>query len=229
MTLKVAGRSVPVRVSAVLGDETFGALAQARVAVMPLEYLQALTGLNRRVDRILVQPRPGREGEVEAGLKKLAGGRIDVARADQDVALLRQALRPSDQASALFAAISGLLGLLIAFNALLLTVPERRRAIADLRLSGARRGAILQMFAFQALCLGVAASLVGVAVGGALAAGALRPSTGYLAEAFTIGARTSIGVWPVAIALAGGIAAAGAGFSGSPPGPAQRTPARRGL
>ena len=49
-----------------------------------------------------------------------------------------QALRPSGQASALFAIIGALLGFLLAFNAILLTVPERRQAIADLRLSGTR-------------------------------------------------------------------------------------------
>ena len=37
---------------------------------------------------------------------------------------------------------------------MLLTVPERRQAIADLRLAGTRRGAIVQIVAFQALCLG---------------------------------------------------------------------------
>ena len=40
------------------------------------------------------------------------------------------------QASALFAIIGALLGFLLAFNAILLTVPERRQAIADLRLAG---------------------------------------------------------------------------------------------
>ena len=82
---------------------------------------------------------------------------------------LAQALKPSAQASALFAIIGGLLGLLLAFNAILLTVPERRQAIADLRLSGTPRGAVAQLVLFQALCLGVAASAVGLGVGYLLA------------------------------------------------------------
>ena len=206
VSLRLRGARIALHVSAVLGPEAFGALAQARVAVMPLADLQRLAGLRGRVTRILVEPRRGREQAVRAELTALASGRADVAVADQDVALLRQALRPSDQASALFAAVSGLLGVMLAFNALLLTVPERRRAVADLRLSGARRGAIVQMFAFQAACLGAAASAAGVAAGWALAGGALRPSTGYLAEAFTIGAHTKLGPWPVLLALAGGVA-----------------------
>ena len=98
--------------------------------------------------------------EVRSELQALAGTTLTVAPAGQDVALLHQALRPSDQASAFFAVISALLGFLFALNAILLTVPERREAIADLRLSGTKRSAIVQMVLFQALCLGLAASLI---------------------------------------------------------------------
>jgi putative ABC transport system permease protein len=207
VTMRLAGRALKLRVSAVLGPETFGALATARVAVMPLEDLQRLARLPGRVSRILVQSWRGHASRVAAELVALTGGGVDVAPAEQDVDLLRQALRPSDQASGFFASVAGLLGVLLAFNALLLTVPERRRAVADLRLSGARRGAIVQMFAFQAACLGGLASLVGIAAGWALGAGALKASTAYLAEAFTIGARTRLGIAGPLLALAGGIAA----------------------
>jgi putative ABC transport system permease protein len=174
---------------------------------MPLEELQQLAGLHARISRVLVTTRPGREGTVRAELAMLAGGRIDVASTGQDVALLRQALRPSEQASALFAAVSGLLGLLLAFTAVLLTVPERRRAIADLRLIGVKRSAIAQMLLSQALALGVLASLIGLAGGYLLAHDALHRSTGYLAEAFTLGTRTVVGIQPLVLALAGGVLA----------------------
>jgi len=207
VSLLLRGRVAALSVSAVLGPEAFGALAQARVAVMPLQSLQRLAGLRGRVTRILVQARPGREAAARAQLQALAGAGLSVAAADQDVAELRRALGPSDQASAFFAAISALLGLLFAFNALLLTVPERRRAIADLRLIGARRAAIAQMFLFQALCLGVAASLAGLLGGYALSLGVLHQSPGYLAEAFTLGTRTTVGALPLALAFAGGVLA----------------------
>lgn len=58
------------------------------------------------------------------------------------MSLLSQALKPSDQASALFATVSALLGVLLATAALLLSVPDRRAMIADLRLAeNARRAA----------------------------------------------------------------------------------------
>ena len=207
VTLQLRGRSIPLKVSAVLGPETAGALAGARVAVMPLESLQLLSGLPRRISRILVETYPGRQAQVRSGLERLAAGRLTVASAQQDVSLLAQALRPSDLASQLFAAIGALLGFLLAFNAILLTVPERREAIADLRLAGTRRGAIVQIVLFQALCLGLVAIVVGLVAGYALSVGIFHQPTGYLAEAFTLSGNTVLATGPVLLAGLGGLLA----------------------
>jgi putative ABC transport system permease protein len=207
VTLKLRGTAHTLNVSAVLGPEAFGALSRAIVAVMPLKDLQQLAGLPGRISRILVQTKPGEEATVHSELLALAGGRLAVAPADQDLSLLRKALGPSSQASALFAAISALLGFLFAFNALLLTVPERREAIADMRVDGTKRSAIFQMVIFQAFCLGIAASLVGLLGGYALSTGVFHQSPGYLSQAFILGTSTVIGVQPVLLALAGGVLA----------------------
>ena len=79
VTLQLRGRALSMRVAAVLGPETFGALAQAHVAVMPLERLQQLAGLRGRVSRILVQAQPGRVGSVSSELRRLAAGKLAVA------------------------------------------------------------------------------------------------------------------------------------------------------
>jgi putative ABC transport system permease protein len=207
--LKMRGRAIPLKVSAVLGHESAGALSDADVAVMPLARLQKLAGLEGRVSRVLVQSGPGRRTAVEGELKRTLGGKLTVATATQDLSLLHQALQPSNQASDLFAGLSALLGFLFAFNAMLLTVPERRAAIADLRLDGTSRPAIAQMALFQSLCLGAVASIAGLAGGYLLATGLFRQSSpGYLAQAFTLGTSTIIGFQPVLFALAGGIFAA---------------------
>jgi putative ABC transport system permease protein len=207
LSLLLRGRAYPRKISAILGKEAAGALAGARIAVIPLADLQALAGQPGRVSRILIETKPGAEASVRKDLTGLTGGRLTVARADQDLALLHQALGPSDQASTLFAAISALLGFLFAFNAMLLTAPERRQTIADLRVDGARRGAIGQMVMFQALCLGLAASAVGLLAGYALAVGLFHQSTGYLSQAFTLGSATVVGATPMLIALACGLVA----------------------
>jgi putative ABC transport system permease protein len=207
VSLELRGTVHRLKVAAVLGREAAGALSQAPISVLALANLQQLAGLQGRLTRILIQTRPGREASVRAALSRLAGGRVTVATTDAEVALLHQALRPSDQASGFFAAISALLGFLFAFNAMLLTVPERRQAIADLRLIGTKRAAIVQIVTFQALCLGVVASLVGLLAGYALSLGAFHQSSGYLAEAFTIGTNTVVGIRPLLLSLGGGILA----------------------
>ena len=206
VSVRLRGRLFALKVSAVLGSEAAGALSQSLVAVMPLQTLQQLAGLPGRVTRIFIETEPGHERAVRDELERLASGRMTVAAGDQDLTLLRQALRPSNQASEFFGAISALLGLLLAFNAILLTVPERRRMIADLRVTGARRGAIVQMVIFQALCLGLAASAVGLLAGYVLSLGVFHQSSpGYLAQAFVLGSNVVIGLRPVVLALVGGV------------------------
>ncbi|HEY4810369.1 MAG TPA: FtsX-like permease family protein [Solirubrobacteraceae bacterium] len=207
LSLLLRGRAYQRPISAVLGKEAAGALAGARIAVMPLAELQTLASQRGLISRILIRTKPGAEASVLKALVALAGGRLTVARSDQDLALLHQALGPSNQASGLFAAISALLGFLFAFNAMLLTAPERRQTVSDLRVDGTRRGAIAQMVIFQALCLGLAASAVGLLGGYALATGLFHQSTGYLSQAFTLGSSTVVGASPMLIALACGVLA----------------------
>ncbi|HYM46105.1 MAG TPA: ABC transporter permease [Solirubrobacteraceae bacterium] len=205
VTLSLRGRGYTLKVAGVLGPKAVGALSRALIAVMPLGRVQELAGLHGRITRILVWTEPGREAAVRAELQTLAGGRLTVAPADQDVTLLRQALRPSDLASGLFAAISALLGFLLAFAAMLLTAPERRRAIAELRIAGAKRTAIVKMVLFQALCLGLVASLVGLLAGYALSVGVFHQHSQYLAEAFTLAGGTVVGARPVLVSVIGGV------------------------
>lgn len=207
VTVDLRGRAIRLNVATILGRETAGALSTAKIAIMQLVRLQELAGLPHRISRILVQSKPGHESAVRAELETLAGGDLTVATADQDVSLLREALRPSNQASELFAGLSALLGFLFAFNAMLLTIPERREAIADLRLDGTPRTAIVQMVLFEALCLGLAACLIGLLVGYILSIGLLHESPGYLTKAFTLGTSTIIGERPVVLSFGGGMLA----------------------
>ncbi len=207
VSLELRGRMTRVRVTAVLGQETIGALSGAMAAFAPLPLIQRLAALPGRVTRILVESAPGHEVLVRGELERVAAGRLTVAYADQDVGLLEQALRPNAQATGFFALVSGLVGLLLAFNAMLLTTPERRRMIADLRIQGVRRWQLAQMLLFQALCLGVSASLVGLVLGDVLSRGVFHETPNYLAAAFPLGSQTVIGLRPLLISFAGGVLA----------------------
>lgn len=205
--LDLRGHASPVRVNAILGSQTIGPLAGALGAIAQLPLIQRLSGLPGRVSSILVQSAPGREALVQGELEKVAAGRLSVAPADQDVALISQALRPNTQATGFFALVSGLVGLLLAFNAMLLTTPERRRMIADLRIQGVRRWQLAQMLLFQAVCLGVVASLAGLLVGDLLSRYVFHETPNYLAAAFPLGSKTVVGLRPVLISFAGGVLA----------------------
>lgn len=205
--LQVRGRAVPMRVGLVLGPETVGDLSNAVAVVAPLPLIQRAASLQGRVTRILVQSRPGAQGLARHELDQLAAGRVTVGPATEEVGLLKQATAPNSQATGFFAFVSALVGMLLAFNAMLLSAPERRRVIADLRIQGARPKSLVKLLLFQSLCLGLVASVVGVIVGVLLSRGLLHESPGYLAAAFPLGTQTVIGWQPVALSIAGGVVA----------------------
>ena len=199
------GRAHAVPVAAVLGREAIGAVANARVAMLPLRRLQELAGMRGRLSRVLVELEPGREAQARAALAALARRNdVDLVPATAEAGLLAQALGPSDQATGFFAAISALLGFLLAFNAMLLTAPERRRMLAELRIQGFKPRQLVVLLLFQALVLGAVASLAGVVAGSLLSRGLFSATPDYLSPAFILGSRTVVGTWPIALALGGG-------------------------
>ncbi len=207
VSLQIRGIATSVGVMAVLGPEAIGPLSGAMAALAPLSLIQKIAGLPGRVTRILVTTKPGRQAQVRKELTALAAGRLTVASADQDVELLKRAVAPNNEATGFFALVSAIVGLLLAFNAMLLTVPERRRVIADLRIQGTRPVQLVKMLLFQALCLGVLASLVGLLAGDLLARGLFHQTPGYLTAAFPLGTQTIVGLRPLVISFVGGVLA----------------------
>lgn len=205
--VRLRGRAQRVPVAAVLGSELIGGLSQAMVVIGRLRYVQDLAGLPGRLSRILVQPRRGQEASARRELAAIADGRITVATTSYESRVLAQASAPSDQSTSLFAAISAVVGLLLAFNAMLLTVPERRRAIAELRKHGFTPRQITAMVVFDATLLGAVASAVGVALGVVLARTLFSGVPAYLAFAFPLGAQQTVSSAAVALSFAGGMAA----------------------
>jgi putative ABC transport system permease protein len=87
----------------------------------------------------------------------------------------------------LFGAGALVVGLFLVYNALAVTVAERRREIGILRSLGATRGQVGGLFAAEAMLLGAAGSLAGVPLGWGLAAGGLRLMQTTLREMFPTG------------------------------------------
>ena len=201
------GSAHTIVVGAVLKSSPFGVLASSPIAVGILPEAQQLTGMPERLTQILVEPKPGAQRRVAAELRTLAGGRLNVVAADDELQLLAEAVRPNDQSTTLFAAISVMVGFLLALNAMLLTVPERRRFVADLRMQGYDWRQIVVLLAFQAAILGIVASAAGVALGDLLSHAFLHRVPTYLTTAFPIGTQESLHVGTVLIAVGCGVLA----------------------
>ena len=208
VTVQVGAKDARTLLAISLDASDIGSGVASPVAVLPLGEAQRFTGMTGKVSRILVKPRVGEDGEVQAGLERVAAGRLNVRPANFDAAVFRQAEGPTVQSTELFSAISALVGFLFAFNAMLLTVPQRRNLIADLRLDGYTPIEIVEVMLFDVLALGVVGTLVGLGLGSLLSQNLLQSQPGYLSLAFPVGSLHIVNWQSVAIAAAGGLLAA---------------------
>jgi putative ABC transport system permease protein len=206
--LLVGGYAHSVRVRAVLGEGAIGAVAGSGITVALLPYAQQLTGQPGRVTNVLIRTQPGKTQQVTRELRALADNTLNVVPANNELRLVQSAAAPTTQSTSLFVFISVMVGILLAFNAMLLIAAERRRTIADLRVQGYDSKQVLVMLTFQAGILGLAASLVGIAVGDVLAHTLFHEVPDYIAVAFPASGHQTVRASAVLIALGCGVLAA---------------------
>jgi putative ABC transport system permease protein len=207
LNVEIGAGTVRSRLGAALSSREIGALVDSPVAVGSLPYIQSLSGNRGRVTRVIVASAPGRSGDVRRGLERLAGSTLSARSADYDLRVFREAAAPTNQSTALFAAISALVGFLFAFNAMLLTLSDRRLVVADLKVDGYPPRSILQVVLFDALMLAVVASALGLLLGDQLSRHLFDQSPGYLSFAFPVGDQRIVSWRDIAIAAGGGMAA----------------------
>jgi putative ABC transport system permease protein len=208
VTLRLYGRTERAPLYEQLHEKQIGGLAASPIVVAPLFFAQEMAGLTGRISRILVQPASGMQAPVRAALVRLAAGRLNVESTSYDERLFAKAASASNQSTALFAVISALVGFLFAFNAMLLTVPQRRRLIADLRRDGYTPATVVAVLLLDALVLGLVACLLGLALGDELSIHLFHANPGYLGSAFAVGTQRVVGWQSIAIAAGGGTFAA---------------------
>ena len=208
VTLVVNGSSSRVRVRAVLNSGTIGPLASVPLVAAVLSYVQTIAGAPGQVNQVLIKPRPGRERQVTAELRAIAGNTIDVGPADNELRLAETAAAPVNRSTSLFVAIAAMVGFLLALNAMLLTIPERRRAIADMRIQGFDAKQVLTIAVFQALVLGIVASCLGIVIGDLLARTLFHEVPSYLATVFPVTNNQTVHTGTVLVALGCGLLAA---------------------
>ncbi|MBA3808467.1 MAG: hypothetical protein H0X28_08765 [Solirubrobacterales bacterium] len=206
-TLQLGGNVSRAPLFAQLSARQIGPLIDTPIVVAPLSYAQEAAGLASRLTRILIAPAPGHEARVRAALVRLSQGRLNVEPVSYDEALFAKAATASNQSTVLFAVISALVGFLFAFNAMLLSVPERRRLVAMLRRDGYTPGAVLGVLVLDACVLGAAGSALGLVLGDELSLRLFHSAPGFLSSAFTVGEARVVSARSLGIAAAGGMLA----------------------
>ncbi|MGN6557999.1 MAG: FtsX-like permease family protein [Solirubrobacterales bacterium] len=207
VTVQSGAGGKPVRVAGELDRGAVGALVESPVAMAPLPLVQELAGMRRRLSRIFVAAAPGREAAVESSLRRIAGDRINLVPADAEVALLERASYPTSASTTLFATLSALVGFLFVFNAMLLVVPQRRRLIADLRITGYAPTTVILVVLVDALLLGAAGAAIGLGLGAAASPLLFDSAPAYLTAAFPIGTQRIVPWQAAGLAAGAGIAA----------------------
>src|SRR2546426_6989479 len=146
---------------------TFG-----RTVVVSLDEARTIFGTGTGLSRIDVGLAPGATVDgVSAELESRLTTEPYVLSSPADLAAsLRASTADFQSTSSLLAAVALFVGAFLIFNTLSMTVTERFREVGLLRAAGATRRQIAGLVLLQALCLGVAGSVVGLVVGLGLAA-----------------------------------------------------------
>jgi putative ABC transport system permease protein len=208
VTVLIGAHSERMTLDATVPASKIGAAADSPIAAAPLAIVQSMAGLQGRVTRVLIEPKPGREAQLARALNARFGDTLNARPLDTEVKLLGNAAASEKQVTLLFSAISLVAGVILAYNALLLASDERRRFIVELIKEGAPDSMIVASLAFDALILGLAGCALGLLVGDVISLLAYHSVPGYIAAAFPIGGQRVLAAQTVLIALAGGMVAA---------------------
>jgi putative ABC transport system permease protein len=207
--IQIGTTTTETLIAATLNESEVGALAASQVAIAPFQYAQELAGAQGRVSRVYIKTRPHEENLAYASLSKLAAIKnLNAVPADFDAQLFSVAADPAQKGESLFSWISALVGFIFAFNAMLLTVPERRRMIFGMRARGATRAMTTQTMVFDALILGAVACGLGLLLGDLISTSLFQSRPGYLAFAFPVGSQRVITTSAYLYAVGAGMLAA---------------------
>ena len=207
--VQVGARDIETLVGATLGAHEIGGLINSPIAVTSINYAQKLTQAPNVLTRIFVHYDPARAGRARSALAALAAKwSVNLQPSTFESTLFSVAVAPENKSEQLFSGISALVGFLFALNAMLITVPSRRKLIEDLYPHGSTPAMTVQILLVNALVLGVLACALGLVLGDLLSIAVFRATPGYLTFAFPVGSERIITLQTVALAVAVGMVAA---------------------
>lgn len=208
VALIVHDRRVKLKVEGLLRSSRETAGLDPWVAFMDVAALQELGGRPGQLARIDVMPREGvAPAAIRAAIAPALGPGLalaEPAEATRTAERMLAAFRLNLMALSFVALIVG--GYLI-YNAVAISVVQRRREIAILRSLGALRRQIFGLFALEALIVGLLGGAIGLGIGALFARGAVG-AVGKTVDALYVDATVTGVAWaplPFAIALAAGL------------------------
>lgn len=207
--LQIGARYVETLVGATLQQADIRGLVNSPVALASIHYAQHLAGSGAYLSRIFIRVDPRQTERVRAALARLAARRnVNLESGTYDTRVFAVAVGPQSESEQLFSGISAVVGFMFALNAMLITVPSRRKLIKDLRPHGATRLMTVEILLFDALILGVLACVLGLVLGDVLSIAVFRTKPGYLSFAFPVGNNRIVTWQSVVLAVTAGMAAA---------------------
>jgi putative ABC transport system permease protein len=200
--LQVGANYLETLVGATLAEEDIGALEHSPIAVTSLSYARRLTRAPGRLTRIFIHYQPRHSKQAISALADIAHRwNINLQPSTFESRVFAVAVGPVAKSETLFSVIAALVGFMFALDAMLITVPARRRLIADMRPHGLVATATVLLI--DAAAIGIVACVLGLALGDLLSIAVFNATPGYLTYAFPIG-NGRIVTWSV-VALAAGV------------------------
>jgi putative ABC transport system permease protein len=208
--VQVGAKFVRALVGGTFAEGEIGALEHSPVAVTSLRYAQRITEAPGRLTRIFVSYERRHARATHTALAALAHSwNVNLEPSTFESRLFAVAVAPQNSSEQLFSGISAVVGLLFALNAMLITVPARRKLIRDMLPHGV--APTLMVLLVDAVVLGVLACAIGLALGDLLSIAVFNSTPGYLSFAFPIGNPRIVTWQTVLLAVGVGMAAALAG------------------
>ncbi len=205
--LQVGARYIETLVGATLTEEDIAGLVHSPVAVTSLGYAQRLMAASNRLTRIFIRYNPRQSRTALKALRNLARiWNVNLEPSTFEARLFAVAVAPQNSSEQLFSGIAALVGLMFAVNAMLITVPSRRKLIQDMAPHGAAPTILVLLV--DAAMLGILGCLFGLVLGDLLSIAVFDASPGYLTFAFPIGNSRVVTWQAIALAVGVGMAAA---------------------
>jgi putative ABC transport system permease protein len=213
--VRVAGRPEPVlvlRVGTVSARGAAEALSGNVVVMLDLDGAAQLAGFKKgQVSRIDLTLSPGADRDVvKEEVAHLLRGRAEVNTPEEKNEMIGNVMAGMQTGFGLCGLAALVVGLFLVYNALSVSVTERRHEIGILLSVGATRRQVRSLFAGEAAVLGLAGSLLGLPLGVGLAYLMQPLVQGVLRDVFTIMEPEQIDVSPrvMVAALVAGIVTA---------------------